>query len=165
MAPFEALYGRKCRTPLAWSEVGKQTLFGPAIIDEAKEKVEKVRENLRIAQSCQKCYADKRRRELTFAVGDSVYLKVSPLRGTKRFLVKGKLAPRYVGPYQITKRIGSLAYQLVLPETMAGVHPVFHVSQLKKSEKEVEAKQVPMELLDLHIPLSMLSIPRRSWTE
>jgi hypothetical protein len=74
-----------------------------------------------------------------------VYLKVSPLRGTKRFIVKGKLAPRYVGPYQITKRIGSLAYQLALQETMAGVHPVFHVSQLKKSEKEVEEKKVPVE--------------------
>jgi hypothetical protein len=109
MAPFEALYGRKCRTPLAWSKVGERTLFGPAIIEEAEEKVEKVRENLRIAQSRQKSYADKRR-ELTFAVVDSVYLKVSPLRGTKRFLVKGKLASRYVGPCQITKRIGSLAY-------------------------------------------------------
>jgi hypothetical protein len=128
MAPFEALYRRKCRTPLAWSEVGEQALFWPAIIEEAQEKVEKVRENLRIAQSRQKSYADKRRRELTFAVGDRVYLKVSPLRGTKRFLVKGKLASRYVGPYPITKRIGSLAYQLALPETMAGVHPVFHVS-------------------------------------
>jgi hypothetical protein len=128
MAPFEALYGRKCRTPLAWSDIGEWTLFGPAIIEEAEEKVEKVCENLRIAQSRQKSYADKRRRELTFAVGDRVYLKVSPLRGTKRFLVKGKLAPRYVGPYQIIKRIGSLAYQHALPETMAGVHPVFHVS-------------------------------------
>jgi hypothetical protein len=110
--------------------------FGPAIIEEAEEKVEKVRENLRIAQSRQKSYADKRR-DLTFAVGDNMYLKVSPLRGTKRFLVKGKLAPRYVGPYQITKRIGSLAYQLVLPEAMEGVHPVLNASQLKKSEKEV----------------------------
>jgi hypothetical protein len=128
MAPFEALYGRKCRSPLAWSEVGERTLFGPAIIEEAEEKVEKVHENLRIAQSHQKSYVDKRRRELTFAVGDRVYLKITPLRGTKRFLVKGKLAPRYVGPYQITKRIGSLAYQLALPKTMAGVHPVFHVS-------------------------------------
>jgi hypothetical protein len=149
MSPFEALYGRKCRTPLAWSEVGERTLVGPAIIEDAEEKVEKVCENLRVAQSRQKSYADKRMRESTFAVKDRVYLKVSPLRGTKRFLVKGRLASRYVGPYQITKRIGSLAYQLVLPETMAGVHPVFHMSQLKKSEKEVEAKQVPMELLDL----------------
>jgi hypothetical protein len=127
MAPFEALYGRRCRTPLAWSEVGERALFGPAIIEESEEKVEKVRENLRFAQSRQKSYADKRRRELTFAVGDRVYLKVSPLRGTKSFLVKGKLATRYVGQYPITRRIGSLAYQLALPETMAGVHPVFHV--------------------------------------
>jgi hypothetical protein len=89
--------------------VGETTLFGPAIIEEAEEKVEKVRENLRIAQSHPKSYAD-RRRELTFAIKDCVYLKVSPLRGTKRFLVKGKLAPRYVGPYQITKRVGSPVY-------------------------------------------------------
>jgi hypothetical protein len=81
MSPFEALYGRKCRTPLAWSEVGERTLFVLAIIEEAEEKLEKVRENLRIAQSRQKIHADKRRRELTFAVGDRVYLKVSPLRG------------------------------------------------------------------------------------
>jgi hypothetical protein len=80
---------------------------------------------------------------LAFAVGYRVYLKVSPLRGTKRFLVKGKLAPRYVELYQITKRIGSLAYQLALPKTMVGVHPVFHVSQLKKSEKEVEESKCP----------------------
>jgi hypothetical protein len=161
MAPFEALYGRKCRTPLAWSEVGEQTLFGPAIIEEAEEKVDKVRDNLRIAQSHQKSYADKIRRELTFAVGDRVYLKVSPLRGTKRFLVKGKLAPRYVGPYEITKRIGSLAYQLTLPETMARVHPVFHVSQLKKSEKAVEAKQVRIELLDLQDTLEYAEYPEK----
>jgi hypothetical protein len=161
MAPFEALYGRKCRTPLAWSEVGERALFGPAIIEEAEEKVEKVCENLRITQSRQKSYADKRRRELTFAVGDRVYLKVSPLQGTKRYLVKGKLALRYVGPYPITRRIGSLAYQLALPETMAGVHPVFYVSQLKKSEKAVEAKQVPMELLDLQDNLEYAEYPEK----
>jgi hypothetical protein len=88
-------------------------------------------------------------------------LKVPPLRGTKRFLVKGKLAPRYVGPYQITKRIGILAYQLVLPKTMTGVHPVFHMSQLKKSEKGVEAKQVPMELLDLQDTLEYAEYPEK----
>jgi hypothetical protein len=79
MSPFEALYGIKCRTPLAWSKVGERTLFGPTIIEEAEEKVEKVCENLRVAQSRQKSYADKRRRELIFAVRDCVYLKVSPL--------------------------------------------------------------------------------------
>jgi hypothetical protein len=90
-----------------------------------------------------------------------VYLKVSPLQGTKRFLMKGKLAPRYVGPYQITKWIGSLAYQLALHETMARVHPVFYMSQLKKSEKEVEANQVPMELLDLQDTLEYAKHPEK----
>jgi hypothetical protein len=90
-----------------------------------------------------------------------VYLKVSPLRGTKRFLVKGKLAPRYVGLYQITKRIGSLTYQLALLETMSRVHLVFHVSQLKKSEQEVEEKQVPMELLDLQDTLEYAEHPEK----
>jgi hypothetical protein len=141
--------------------VGERTLFWPAIIEEAEEKVEKVHENLRIAQSRQKSHADKRRSELSFAVGDRVYLKVSPLRGTKRFLVKGKLALRYVGPYQITKRIGSLTYQLTLPETITGVHPVFHVSQLKKSEKEVEEKQLSMELPDLQDTLEYAKYPEK----
>jgi hypothetical protein len=78
MAPFEALYGRKCRTPLMWSEVGEQTFFGPAIIVEAEENVAKVRENLKIAQSRQKIYTDPKRRDVSFEVGEHVYLKVSP---------------------------------------------------------------------------------------
>jgi transposase InsO family protein len=89
MAPFEALYGRKCRTPLMWSEVGERTFFGPATIVEAKENVAKVRENLKIAQSRQKSYADAKRKDVSFEVGDHVYLKVSPLRGTKRFHIRG----------------------------------------------------------------------------
>ena len=128
MSPFEALYGRKCRTPLMWSETGERSYFGPDAIIEAEENVAKNRENLKIAQSRQKSYADKGRRELSFRVGDHVYLKVSPLRGTKRFHVKGKLAPRYIGPYPIIQRIGKLAYKLKLSEELAGVHPVSHVS-------------------------------------
>jgi hypothetical protein len=128
MAPFEALYGRKCRTPLMWSEVGERTFFGPAAIVEAEENVSKVRENLKIAQSRKKSYADPKRRDVSFEVGEHVYLKVSPLRGTKRFHVKGKLSPRYVGPYLIVKRIGKVDYKLELPPELTGVHPVFHVS-------------------------------------
>ena len=112
MSPFEALYGRKCRTPLMWSEVGERSFFGPESIKEATENVTKVRENLKIAQSRQKSYTDKRWRELVFEVGDQVYLKVSPLRGTRRFHVKGKLAPRCIGPYSVIQRIGELAYKL-----------------------------------------------------
>jgi hypothetical protein len=132
MSPFEALYGRKCRTPLMWSETGERSYFGLDSIIEAEENVAKIRENLKIAQSRQESYADKRRRDLSFEVGDHVYLKVSPLRGTKRFHVNRKLAPRFVGPYPIIQRIGGLAYKLKLPEELAGVHPVFHVSQLRK---------------------------------
>jgi hypothetical protein len=130
MAPFEALYGRKCQTPLMWSEVGERTFFGPAAIVEAEENVAKVRENLKIAWSRQKSYADRKRKDVSFGVGEHVYLNVSPLRRTKRFHIKEKLSPRYVGPYPIVKRIGKVAYKLELPPELTGVHPVFHVSQL-----------------------------------
>jgi hypothetical protein len=105
-----------------------------------------IRENLKVAQSRQKSYADKRRGDLSFEVGDFVYLKVSPLRGTHRFKVKGKLAPRYVGPFKIVDRKGEVAYQLELPPRLSDVHDVFHVSQLKKC---LRVPELPMEELDL----------------
>jgi hypothetical protein len=132
MAPFEALYGRKCRTPLYWSETGESQLFGPEIIKEAERQVQVVRENLKVAQSRQKSYADTQRRELTFEEGDYVYLKVSPIRGLRRFKVKRKLSPRYIGPFKILGRKGEVAYQLELPARLSDVHNVFHISQLKK---------------------------------
>jgi hypothetical protein len=91
-----------------------------------------VRKSFKVAQSRQKCYADKRRRDLSFEVGDFVYLKVTPMRGTHRFKVKGKLAPRYVGPFKLVDRRGEVAYQLELPPQLSDVHDVFHVLQLKK---------------------------------
>jgi hypothetical protein len=101
MSPFQALYGRNCQTPLRWDKPGERQVFGPDILLEAEENLRMVRENLKTSQSRQRSYADTRRRELSFDVGDYVYLKVSPIRGIKRFEVKGKLAPRYIGPYQI----------------------------------------------------------------
>ena len=92
MSPFEALYGRKCRTPLMWSEVGERSLAGPALIKEVEKRVAEIREKLKAAQSRQKSYADRKRREISFNLGDFVYLKVSPIRGTRRFQVHGKLA-------------------------------------------------------------------------
>jgi len=112
MAPFEALYGRKCRTPLNWVKVGDRGYFGPKFIEEAREQVILIRSHLKAAQSRQKAYADKRRRPLEFEVGDYVYLKVSPMRGVHRFGIHGKLAPRYVGPYKILKRCNPVAYRL-----------------------------------------------------
>jgi hypothetical protein len=144
MAPFEALYGRKCRTPLFWNQTGESQVFGPDVLKDAEEQVRKIRENLRVAQSRQKSYADTRRRDLSFQVGDYVYLKVSPMRSVKRFNMKGKLAPRYVGPFKVLSRRGEVAYQLELPPSLSAVHDVFHVSQLKKCLR-VPEEQIPLE--------------------
>jgi hypothetical protein len=112
MAPFEALYGRWCRTPLFWSQTGESQVFRPEVLKDAKRQVQMIRVNLRIAQSCQKSYVDKWRRDLSFKVGDFIYLNVSPMRGTKQLKVKGKLTPRYISPFQIQDRKEEVAYQL-----------------------------------------------------
>jgi hypothetical protein len=123
-------------------------VFGPDILLKAEENIKMVRENLNIAQSRQQSYADTRRRELSFEVGDFVYLKVSPIRGVRRFGVKNKLAPRYVGPYQILAKRGEVAYQLSLPEGLSVVHDVFQVSQLRKCLR-VPEEQLPVEGLEV----------------
>jgi hypothetical protein len=97
-------------------------------LKDVKKQVQTIRENLKVAQSRQKNYTDKRRRELSFEIGDFIYLKVSPMRGTRRLKVKGKLAPRYVRPFKIVDRKGEVAYQLELPPQLSDVHDVFHVS-------------------------------------
>jgi hypothetical protein len=93
MAPFEALYGRRCRTPLNWSQAGEREIFGPDLVLEVEEKVRIIKKNLEAAQAKQKSYNDKRRKPLQFEVGDHVYLKMSPTKGVQRFGIKGKLAP------------------------------------------------------------------------
>jgi hypothetical protein len=113
MAPYEALYGRQYRTPLFWSQTGEGQVFRPEVLKDAEKQVQMVCESLKVAQSRQKSYADKRR-DLSFEIDDFVYLKVSPMRGTRRIKVKGKLAPRYVGPFKIVDRKGEVAYQLEL---------------------------------------------------
>jgi hypothetical protein len=132
MAPFEALYGRKCRTPVCWDEVGERKLVGPELVQMTSENVKRIRENLKIAQDRQKSYADRRRKDLEFAVGDEVFLKLSPWKGVLRFGKRGKLSPRFIGPYQITERIGPVAYRLDLPDELSRIHDVFHVSMLRK---------------------------------
>nr|CAD40414.3 OSJNBa0065J03.10 [Oryza sativa Japonica Group] len=130
------------------------------VLTEAEEKVRTVRERLRIAQSRQKSYADNRRRELTFEAGDYVYLRVTPLRGVHRFQTKGKLAPRFVGPYKILERRGEVAYQLELPFNMIGIHDVFHVSQLKKCLR-VPEEQADSEHIDIQEDLTYVEKPVR----
>jgi hypothetical protein len=144
MAPFEALFGRQYRTPLFWSQMRESQVFGLEVLKDDQRHVQMIRENWRIAQSHQKSYTDKRIRYLSFKVGDFVYLKVSPTRDTKKFKVRGKLAPRYVGPFQVLEDKGEVAYQLELPSQLSYVHHVFHVSQLKKCLRVLE-EQISME--------------------
>ncbi|WVZ81254.1 hypothetical protein U9M48_028649 [Paspalum notatum var. saurae] len=149
MAPFEALYGRRCRTPLNWSELGERVIFGPDLVTQAEEQVKLIHNNLKRAQSRQKNYSDKRRRPLVFEVEDHMYLRVSLMKGVHHFGVKGKLAPRYVGPFKITEQCGPIAYLLELPPHQAAVHDVFHVMQLKKClrvpEEAVDTSQIQIE--------------------
>src|SRR4051812_1799361 len=146
MAPFEALYGRPCRSPLCWveagesqqvrqvtdEETGESVLLGPEILQETTDRISLIRENIRAAQSRQKRYADKRRIPLEFRVGDLVFLRVNSRRGLQKSGKLGKLAPRYVGPFRILERVGPVAYRLELPPQFAAMHDVFHVSTLRK---------------------------------
>ena len=123
MAPFEALYGRKCRTPVCWDEVGERRLVGPELVQITSEKVKVVRDNLKIARDRKKSYADNRRRDLQFEIGDQVFL---------RFGKRGKLSPRYIRPYEILSKVGPVAYKLKLPPELSRIHDTFHVSMLMK---------------------------------
>ena len=139
MAPFEALYGRRCRSPLHWDEVGERPLLGPDMVQEANDNIQVIKQRMKVAQDRYKSYADQKRRPLEFQVGDHVFLKVSPTKGVIRFGVKGKLNPRYIGPYEILEKIGPLAYRLALPSSLSGVHDVFHISQLRKCVSDPDA--------------------------
>ena len=124
-----------------------------------------IRDRLKVAQSRQKSYADSKCKETEHEVGDRVYLRVSPLRGVKRFGVKGKLAPRFVGPYKVLERMGEVVYKLELPEGLLGVHDVFHVSQLKKCHTEIAdiplRDTVPLEAIQLKDDLTYEEKPVR----
>ncbi|GJR22726.1 putative reverse transcriptase domain-containing protein [Tanacetum coccineum] len=137
-APFEALYGRKCRSPIMWAEVGE--------------------DKLKAARDRQKSYADKRRKPLEFSVGDYVLLKVSPWKGVVRFGKKGKLAPRFVGSFEIIEKVSPVAYMLDLPEELDGVHDTFHVSNLKKCLVDLTL-QVPLDEIQVDAKLNFVEEP------
>ena len=132
MAPYEALYGRPCRSPICWTKVGESSITGPDPIRDTSEKVSLIRQRLLTTQSRQKSYADVRRRPLEFEVGDHVFLKVMPERGVVRFGKRDKLSPRFIGPFEILERVGTITYRLALPPNMSGVHEVFYVSLLRR---------------------------------
>ncbi|GKD73087.1 hypothetical protein Tco_1331369 [Tanacetum coccineum] len=149
-ALFKALYGRKCRSPILWAEIRKSSLIGPELVLQTTDRVVLIKEKLKAARDRQKSYADKRRKPLEFEVGDRVLLKVSPWKGVVRFGKKGKLAPRYVGPFEILERIGLVAYRLRLPEELSSVHDTFHVSNIKKCLADA----------NLHVPLNEIKIDK-----
>nr|GFA60572.1 DNA/RNA polymerase superfamily protein [Tanacetum cinerariifolium] len=130
-APFEMLYGWKCRAPICWDQVGERVIEGPEMIEVTNAKVAVAKEKLKEARTRQKSYADKHRRSLEFQPGDHVFLKVSPARGVRRFGIKGKLSPRFIGPFEILDRVGEVSYRLALPPQLSHVHNVFHVSLLR----------------------------------
>ncbi|GJW55332.1 putative reverse transcriptase domain-containing protein [Tanacetum coccineum] len=131
-APFEALYGRKCRSPVCWAEVGQVQLTGPELVQETTERIIQIKQRIQTARDRQKSYADLKRKPMEFQVRDKVMLKVSPWKGVVRFGKRGKLNPRYVGPFKVLKKVGAVAYQLELTQELSRVHNMFHVSNLKK---------------------------------
>ena len=122
MAPYEALYGRPCRSSICWTEVGESSITGPNLIRDTLEKVGMIQKRLLTAQSRQKSYTDIRRRPLEFEAGDHVFLKVMPKRGVIRFGKRGKLSPRYIGPFEVLERVGAVAYRLALAPSLSSVH-------------------------------------------
>ncbi|GKE33374.1 putative reverse transcriptase domain-containing protein, partial [Tanacetum coccineum] len=157
-APFEALYGRKCCSPIMWAEVGEGQLIGPELVQETTEKISHIKDRLKAARDCHKSYADKRRKPLEFSVGAYVLLKVSPWKGVVRFRKKGKLAPRFVRPFEIIKKMGPVAYMLDLPEELDGVHDTFHVSNLKKCLDD-PTLQVPLDEIQVDAKLNFMEKP------
>ncbi|XP_021975042.1 uncharacterized protein LOC110870148 [Helianthus annuus] len=154
----EALYGRKCRSPLCWAEVGDNQITGPELVLETSEKVVQVRNHMAVARDRQKSYADKRIKPLEFAVGDRVLLKVSPRKGMVHFRKWGKLNPRYVGSFKILERIGKVACRLEFPDELGNVHNVFHISNLKKCLSN-ETLMVPLQELKINDKLKFIEEP------
>ena len=163
MAPFEALYGRKCRTPVCWDEVGERRLISPELVQITLDKIQIVRDRLKIAKDRQKSYADKHRRDLQFKVSDRVFLKVSPWKGVLRFGRRGKLRPIYIGPCEIIARVGPITYRLDIPPELSKVHNAFHVSMFHKYipdpshvlrdqpvqlKENLTYKEQPMQIID-----------------
>nr|GEX08954.1 reverse transcriptase domain-containing protein [Tanacetum cinerariifolium] len=150
-ASFEALYGRKYRSPICWAEVGDAQLTGPEIIHETTEKIIQIKKHIQVARDRQKSYAARRRKPLEFKVGDKVMLKVSPWKGVIRFCKRGKLNRRYIGPFKILAKVGTLSYRLELPKQLNRVYSTFHVSNLKKLPAAAHVARAPYRLAPLEM--------------
>ncbi|GJZ51333.1 putative reverse transcriptase domain-containing protein [Tanacetum coccineum] len=157
-APYEALYGQKCRLPVCWSEVWDSQLTGPELIRDTTKKIVQIKNRLFTARSRQKSYADRRVKPLEFEVGDMVLLKVSPWKGVVRFGKRENLSPHYIGPFKILARVGPVTYTLELPKELKGIHSTFYVSNLKKCLAEGDIV-VPIDEIQLDDKLHMIEEP------
>ncbi|GJS28218.1 putative reverse transcriptase domain-containing protein [Tanacetum coccineum] len=157
-ASFEALYGRKCRSPIYWAEVGDAQLTGPKIVHETTEKIIQIKKCIQVARDRQKSYADRRRKPLEFKVGDKVMLKVSSWKGVIHFGKQGELNPRYIRPFKILAKVGTLAYRLEHPEQLSRVHNTFHVSNLKKFFID-EPLAIPLDEIQMDDKLNFIEEP------
>lgn len=153
MAPYEALYGQKCRSPLCWNDRSDTVVLGPQFLQDAQKKIKVIREKMKAARSRQKSYADLKRNHAEYRVGEKVWLRISPTKNLMRFGRKGKFSPRFIGPYDIIERIGKLAYRLALPIELERVHNVLYVSQLKKYVHDPSHVLAP-ETIELNESLS-----------
>ncbi|GJT32300.1 putative reverse transcriptase domain-containing protein [Tanacetum coccineum] len=148
-APFEAMYGRKCRSPVCWAEVGDAQLTGPEIIHETMEKIIQIKKRIQAARDRQKSYADRRRKPLEFEVGDKVMLKVSPWKGVIHFGKRGKLNPRYIRPFKILAKVGTVAYRLELPEQLSRIDDKLNfieerVEIMDREVKRLKQSRIPI---------------------
>ncbi|GJR93691.1 putative reverse transcriptase domain-containing protein, partial [Tanacetum coccineum] len=157
-APFKALYGCKCRSPIYWAKVGDAQLTGPEIVHETTEKIIQIKKRIQAARDRQKSYVDRSRNPLEFEAGDKVMLKVSPWKGVIRFGKRGKLNPRYIGPFKILAKVGTLAYRLELLDQLSRVHSTFHVSNMKKCFSD-ESLAIPLDEIHIIDKLNFIEEP------
>ena len=128
MAPYEALYGRRCRTPMCWIELDEHKIIGPDLVKDTEKKVQIFQQRFKATSDRKRSYVNLKRKDIEYEVGDKVFIKVSPWKKILCFGRKGKLSPRFIGPYEILERVGPVAYRLALPLELAKLHDVFHVS-------------------------------------
>ena len=153
MAPYEAFYGRKCRTPLCWTELSEKKIIGPDLIQETEEKVKMIGERLKVVTYRQKSYADMKRKDVYYEIGEKVFLKVSPWKKVMRFRRKGKLSPRFIKPYELIEKVDPVAYILALPPELEKIHNVFHVSMLMKYWSD-PSQVISSETIELRLDLT-----------